>query len=206
MADNNSDMDIYRQLSAEMRDGLKNIYHQTAEAVSHGCPTDALFTEASGQLDEVVKTTEKAAMNIMEIVEKQQDAAQESGRILERFQNGCAEENDVRRLQELNQGLVTDLTTLVTNLSFQDIAGQRIKKVISALGKIEQSVLELYLSSGLMLDAAEKDPARDAADLSAEARKAVREYNENRQSQLKGPDNNGCSQGAIDDMLAQLGL
>lgn len=204
MAENHQE--IYRQLSAEMRDGLKSIYHQTTHAASQGRPTDALFTEASGQLDEVVKATECAAMNIMEIVEKQQAAAGEAAQIIRRLQNGPHESGDLERLNAINSALDADLTTLLTTLSFQDIAGQRIKKVMAALQAIEQSVLELYLSSGLIMDAAEKDPGQDAATLRAEAQKAVRQFSENRQSQLKGPDSGGCSQAAIDDMLAQLGL
>lgn len=203
MDDAKPDFNVYKQLSAEMRDGLKNIYHQASSASAHS--TDALFTEASDQLEEVIKTTESAAMTIMEIVEKQQELTQESAAIIERIRQKLADDPDPLRLSGINESLANDLTTLLTSLSFQDIAGQRIKKAMAALGAIENSVLELYLSSGLIMDAAENPSGKDAEELRAEARKAVENIKENR-SQLKGPDKNAPSQAAIDDMLSQLGL
>lgn len=207
MPDKSPDHSVYRQLGAEMRHGLKNIWLQAAQAGNGSSRAEDLFNEASGQLDEVVKTTESAAMNIMEIVEKQDTLAQESAKLLAALQN---DHRDARleRLAAINSELRRDLLALLTTLSFQDIAGQRIKKVIGALHTLEASVLELYLASGLMLDAAEKDPDQNAAQLAAQARKAVEDFKESRTtgSELKGPDVNGASQAAIDDMLAQLGL
>lgn len=204
-----SDMTVYKQLSADMRAGLKNIYQQisTASAGDMLPKTDLLFTEASDQLDEVVKTTEQAAMTIMEVVEKQLELTRECGELIDRLRKKN-EDADLSRLEEINAGLRDDLTRVLTALSFQDLTGQRIKKVVAALNSIETSVVELYLSSGLVMDGAEKDPQKDAQTLQAEAQQAVRDFSENRKivSELKGPDKNGVSQSAIDDMLAQLGL
>lgn len=208
MSENYPENSIYRQLNNEMLQGLKNICQQAARVSEGTRYTDALFNEANDQLDEVVKTTESAAMNIMEIVEKQDTLAQESANLIRELGNG-PDAAKLRRLEEINQDLRKDLVTLLTTLSFQDIAGQRIKKVVSALHSIEGSVLELYLASGLMLEAAERQPEKDAEALAAEARKAVENFRENRSAAgpaLKGPDKNGASQAAIDDMLAQLGL
>lgn len=96
----------------------------------------------------------------------------------------------------------------MTALSFQDITGQRIKRVVAALNKIENSVVELYVASGLIMDGAEKNPDKDALALQSEARKAVEDFRQNRKvaSTLKGPDKDSVSQGAIDDLLAQLGM
>lgn len=207
MPDTTQDNAVYKQLSAEMRDGLKNIYQQAAHASSQDLATDALFNEASVQLDEVVRATENAAMSIMEIVEKQMESSQKARTFLQSLQKKYADDPDIAALQTLNNELEQDLTIVLTTLSFQDIAGQRIKKVMNALQTIENSVLELYLASGLIMEGAEQDPTRDAESLKADAQKAVNEFHETRQtgSPLKGPDKNGCKQSAIDDMLAQLG-
>ena len=79
---------------------------------------------------------------------------------------------------------------------------------MAALNAIEDSVVQLYISSGLIMEGAERDPAKDSDTLQAEAQKAVDDFRENRKagSELKGPDKDGISQNAIDDMLAQLGL
>ena len=79
--------------------------------------------------------------------------------------------------------------------------------MVAALNKIENTVMELYHSSGLIMEGAEKDPQKDAAALQDEARQAVEEFRQQRKAEnLKGPDKNGVSQSAIDDMLSQLGM
>ncbi|WP_297825484.1 protein phosphatase CheZ [uncultured Desulfovibrio sp.] len=212
MAEQRDESAVYKQLSTEMRQGLKNIYQQISSASSdQGTPvsdTDALFHEASDQLGEVLKATETAAVNIMEIVEKHLDLQTESAALLEAVRSGTAADTQTARLAEINNQLGDDLTTLLTILSFQDITGQRIKKVVEALNKIEKSVVELYVSSGLIMEGAEKNPHKDVQTLQDEARKAVEDFRQNRRvsSELKGPDANGFSQNAIDDMLAQLGM
>ena len=177
MAEQRDESAVYKQLSTEMRQGLKNIYQQISSASSdQGTPvsdTDALFHEASDQLGEVLKATETAAVNIMEIVEKHLDLQTESAALLEAVRSGTAADTQTARLAEINNQLGDDLTTLLTILSFQDITGQRIKKVVEALNKIEKSVVELYVSSGLIMEGAEKNPHKDVQTLQDEARKAV---------------------------------
>lgn len=200
---------VYRELSADMRAGLRQIYRQISSASIEEDATrsEALFSEASDQLQEVVKATESAAMNIMDIVEKQLELAEANARLLDSIAKQMPAD-EIAALRENNEKLTTDLTNVLTALSFQDITGQRIKKALGALKAIESSVVDLYLSSGLVMEAAEKNPHKSAGAIRAEARKAVDEYRENKKegSELKGPDVNGISQDAIDGMLAQLGL
>lgn len=198
---------IYKQLGAEMRHSLKNIWLKAAQAGNGERTAEAIFEEASGQLSEVIKTTEAAAMEIMEIVERQESQCQEAEHIIGQLQKDDPNPK-LDKLAMLNKGVQEDLLTLITKLSFQDITGQRIKKVMTALRELEAGVLELYLASGLMMDAAEKDPEQNAETLAANAREAVKEFKETKVagSELKGPDSNAPTQAAIDDMLAQLGL
>lgn len=203
---------VYRQLNDDMREGLKRIYQQISEATSGqmlGCDeADHLFNEASDQLREVMEATEKATMSILEVVEKQLERQEESAELLAAVANGTATPGQVERLRNINSGLGDDLTTVITTLSFQDITGQRIRKVVEALNRIEGTVVELYVSSGLFLDGAEKHPDKGAQELRDEVKQAVEDFRNSRSesSQLKGPSSDGCSQNAIDDMLAQLGL
>lgn len=199
---------IYRNLSAEMREGLKNIFRQLSSASAAGAQEspDELFTEASSQLREVVRATETAAMDIMDIVEKQLADTTSTGEILASLEQKYGPSWELAELRSRNASLASDLTAVLTSLSFQDITGQRIKKVLSALAALEDNVVELYLSSGLVMDAAAKNPDGDAFSIRAEAEKAMASYRETRNSELKGPDSNGASQAQIDDMLAQLGL
>ena len=99
-----------------------------------------------------------------------------------------------------------DLVALMTAMSFQDITGQRIKKAVSAIKQLEATVLELYVSSGLMMKAYEEQPGQNIANLEEQARVAVADITRKVVgSELKGPDS-GSSQGDIDALLAQFGL
>ena len=199
---------VYRQLSEEMRDGLKHIYKRISSAAedTEGARTaGALFQEASEQLREIAKTTEEAAMSLLSIVEKQGLRAAETGEILRRVAPAL-DKADAERLAAMNDELKSDLSAALTALSFQDLTGQRLKKASEALAAIEKSVVELYVSSGLMLEGAEKDPQKDARALREEAKEAMSAFGESKPSRLRGPDRNGKSQSASDDMLAQLGL
>lgn len=202
MPDSSNEAVLYKALNEDMRAGLKKIYIQISAASSN---TNALFQEAAAQLHEVVKATESAAMNIMDIVEKQLGEAENAARILHNRLNKNPGDPELLQLMEKNSNLAEDLTSVLTDLSFQDITGQRLKKVSEALRTIEKSVVDLYLSSGLAIEAAGRDPGKDAKSIRAEAEKAVEEFRGS-ETNLKGPDNQGCKQEAIDEMLAQLGL
>lgn len=206
MSQHRNELGIYKQLNEEMREGLKNIYQQISSA-SGGAPTDALLHEASDQLGEVLKTTEQATMDIMEIVERSLDIQAECAGLIKTVCDGAATGAHLDRLRELNATLGDGLNDLFGKLAFQDLTGQRIKKVLSSLDDIGRSVVELYISSGLVMAGAEKNPATDADALRQEARKAVDDFRNDREvhSVLKGPDGSGISQDAIDDLLAQLG-
>lgn len=201
--------EFHRRLSHEMRDGLQKIYKEIARASasSNGSPqpeaphcqetADRLFSEASQQLDAVLTTTEEATGDIMDVVEKHLDLQAETTSIIDAMRRGNTSPEALERLAAINEALGSDLVSIMTTLSFQDITGQRIKKIVEALQKIEATVVELYLSSGLLMKAREEAPEKDIDELERETRKTV--------SELKGPQRE-VSQANIDDMLAQLGL
>jgi chemotaxis protein CheZ len=209
MSDEKPEATVYRQISSDMREGLKDIYQRISTASKDqplpATQPDALFLEASSQLDEVLKATEAATMSIMEIVERHLDLQEQNAELLTALREGNANASQIASLEANNSRLGDDLTALLTTLSFQDITGQRIKKVVTALNQIESMVVELYVSSGLIMEGAEKNPEKNVEKLQSEARQAVETFRQNR-NELKGPDKDGVSQGAIDDMLSQLGL
>ena len=204
---------IYKQLSNEMREGLRDIYQEISSASRQGgeeqqTEARALFQEATAQLQEVLQSTEEAATNILEIVERNEMNQEETARILAEIRENGASPAKIARLEAMNQTLGDDLMSLTLQLSFQDLTGQRIKRVVSALNKIENTVVNLYVKSGLVMEGAESDPGKDVELLNEEAEKAMEEFRNHRvkHSELKGPDKEGASQSVIDDMLAQLGM
>ena len=201
--------ELFQRLSKEMRKGLKQIYKEisTAAAATPGVQiqTDQLFHEASAQLAEVIASTQNATESIMDIVEVHMDFQAEAADIIAAVRAGNATPQQMERLAQINNTLGNDLTNIMTTLSFQDLTGQRIKKVVTALDKIENTVVELYVSSGLIIQGREKDPDKDIAVLEREAQEAVEAMKQQKNSELKGPTS-GSSQADIDGLLAQLGM
>jgi chemotaxis protein CheZ len=198
--------EFYKRLNEEMRQGLQDIYKEinaaaktdngTQQAETEKREADQLFKEAAQQLDNILQTTETATTEIMDIVEKHMDLQAETATIL----TGLAGSGDATALERLNQvngDLGADLMRIMTTLSFQDLTGQRIKRIIEAIKKVEAIVFDLYLSTGIQLKARAEAPDRAIAELEAEAREKV--------SDLKGPQTK-VKQGEVDDLLAQLGL
>ncbi|WP_045222239.1 protein phosphatase CheZ [Desulfonatronum thioautotrophicum] len=197
--------EFYRTLNGELQDGLKQIYREIAQAKKldgQASPLDdghasALISEASDQLDEILKATEQAAEQVMDIVENQMELQAEMTAILERFRSGGARAADVNALIATNQRLNEDFMRIMTALSFQDLTGQRIKKIVTAIKQVEQITKELFVTTGLKIKGLNEDPDRDLRTLHTETRQKA--------SELKGPQTT-TNQNDVDDLLAQLGL
>ena len=202
--------EFYRRISDDMRGGLQTIYREISTAAKPGAPeadpagtpvereaADRLFNEASHQLDEVLTTTQEATESIMDVVEVQIERQKEAAVLLEAIRAGAGVERALDRMVQINAALGEGLVEILTTLGFQDLTGQRIKKIIEALRTIESTVVELYLSTGLLIRAREEAPEKDISQIEAETRQVV--------SELKGPQR-GTSQDNVDDLLAQLGL
>jgi chemotaxis protein CheZ len=198
--------EFHQRLNQEMREGLQDIYKEINQAAKtengHTAQgdrrqADLLFQEAAQQLDKILQTTESATTEIMDIVEKHMDLQARAADDLNALEKGQAAPEAIARLREGNAALGDDLMRIMTTLSFQDLTGQRIKRIIEAIKKVEQIVLDLYLSTGLQMKAWAEEPEKDMEVLQAEAKQKV--------SELKGPQTK-VKQGDVDDLLAQLGL
>ena len=209
---------FYRRISKDMRNGLKGIYKEIAnvakaedQAVSSKAQAEAfssekLAHEASRQLDEVLNTTEKATERIMELVEITMDRQTEASELIAKLQDGSITPEQAKRLSEINSQVSDDLTSIMTTLSFQDLTGQRIKKVVAALKQIEDTVVKMYLSTGLLIKAKEEKPEEDLEKIHQETKDMVAGFKSTSivGSELKGPSSSGISQASIDDLLSQL--
>ncbi|GFM38354.1 protein phosphatase CheZ [Desulfovibrio psychrotolerans] len=198
--------EFYRRISEDMRDGLQSIYKEISSAAKkeNGGPeaspqaqTNQLFSEASMQLDEVRVTLEEATGKIMDVLELQMVLRTKAASHLKDLSARYANDKDVKALLTLEDNLGNSLTDIMTHLSFQDLTGQRIKRIINAIQRIEATVLDLYLSTGLIIKAREENPEEDFDALEAKSKQKV--------SELKGPTRD-ASQNDVDDLLAQLGL
>ena len=209
--------EVYRRISNDMRSGLQRIYKEISaaataapssqeDASAKAAHTDKLFHEASEQLSAVLSQTEQATVAILEVVERHMDLQAESEELLKKVNAGEGGDAERQRLTEINTMLGDDLNTIMLSLSFQDLTGQRIKRAVSALKEIESTVVELYLSTGLLLQAYEEDPDKSLDEIEAEARQKITKFKETSilDAELKGPTES--SQKNIDDLLSQLGM
>lgn len=161
-------------------DGIARLIAETRVEIAGLQPSGfghSHLVSASDELDAVVSATERAAVEIMVAAERSQEAAQR-----------------LRNLPGMTPQALADLDVIETAAldvfvacSFQDLTGQRIRKVVGALAHIEQRVKALTL---LWQDvpgthgpvARPLDPRGDA-------------------HLLNGPDNSGLQQNDIDMLL-----
>lgn len=149
-------------------------------AIQTNARAEDAISDASLHLEEVVKATEEATNKIMDAADAVQNAA-----------SGIGGEKEQK---------IMDATTIIyDSCAFQDITGQRIKKVITLLENIEDRVNKLNGIFGAAPTVAvevepEKDPSKiivpkDDKDL------------------LNGPqhEGKGSSQDEIDALLAKFG-
>ena len=196
------DGEFYKRLNEDMLSGLQNIFREINSA-KKGAPdaankdTGELFSEATQQLDEVLASTEEATASIMDTVEKHQAMLDSLKILAAKAEKEKLSAADVQELQKFITSQEQDLSGVLTTLSFQDLTGQRVKKVLDVLQTIESTAFELYMSTGLALKEHAKEPEKDTELIQSHAKQVV--------SELKGPQRD-TSQAAVDDLMAQLGL
>jgi chemotaxis protein CheZ len=156
---------------AEMQ-GMSKLLADTRAEIVHLSPPP---TGLGDTLDAVVDETERAAMEIMQQAERAQAAA---GRL-----HSGASTNTKADLAEVDDAA----TCILMACAFQDITGQRIRKVLSAMRAVEERIATLVALMGIG-----QEERGAAAPVSAEA------------ALLNGPSSaaeGGLGQTAVDDLF-----
>ncbi|SHN70297.1 protein phosphatase CheZ [Desulfovibrio litoralis] len=209
-----TEKEFYRRVSDNMLNGLQKIYKEINQATKNEKKVflpdkqnaGKLFLEANKQLDDIMTTTLEATENIMEKTELLFEHQEEIKQLLVELESAEGVKSQLQRINELNEENSQVYTAILEALSFQDLTGQRLKKVIDALGKISTIVFELYISSGLMLKNEVNHQEKNFEVLSKESKNTANALLEGSNSELKGPSKDGQSQNNVDDLLASLGL
>jgi chemotaxis protein CheZ len=211
----NKELCIQKRINENMLDGLNNIYKEIAKISDSGSGKKAagttdgqldaaeLFKEASRQLDEIMVTTYNAADDIMNKAEFIQGNQFVALQHVSSLRASSARPELVDALEAAVRQNMEAINAIITDLSFQDLTGQRIKKVVNALSAVHQMVVETYISAGLMLKKTEEEPEKDFETIALESRTQAEATIKN--SELKGPTLNS-SQAEVDNLLARLGL
>jgi len=115
------------------------------------------FPEASNQIAAVTGDLENAANNIMSILEGLMTEQERMHMVLasvtewaRSLPEGASEKGRgfIKELTAVHEKTKTDLMDIFTNMSFHDLSGQKLKKVISSLAVVESKLLEMALSFG----------------------------------------------------------
>lgn len=153
---------------------------EVAGLLPAGLPHSRL-TSASDELDAVVDATERAAVEIMNAAERAQEAAQELR------SDGLSDAEAGRRLDVIDEAILD----IFMACSFQDLTGQRIRKVVQALTYIEKRVLSLSAlwQGAVDIQADEAPPSDHRLDSHL----------------LNGPTSSGLGQHDIDSLMSSAG-
>ncbi|MGL4208388.1 MAG: protein phosphatase CheZ [Candidatus Adiutrix sp.] len=130
--------------------------------------------------------------------------------ILKQDQNTIIE--TVTLTHTLIQQTETHLTRILESLSFQDLSGQRIMKVVSLIGDIQKQLLAILISFDTKIKVhlentvEEIEPEQANKMAQDEVDKAMEKVSVH-PSELLGPGaESSLDQGAVNDLLAQLGF
>ena len=171
--------------------------------------------QATDQLEGIIETTEIAANKIMDNLESMQGYTEKMGAVFATLRRGeialpgtektFIENQTVQAIDPVigymesgvnnYMGLISDS---FVQMSFRDLTGQRIKRIMALVGQMEQKLKEMIISFGIQLTEHEKNPNISRKDL----QKAVDE----KVVELAGPQRTGqgLGQADIDDLLMNL--
>ena len=161
------------RLAQYIADAKKEIF-----AISTNDKSEAVIVDASAHLDEVIKDTEKATNTIMDAADAIQSAAA-----------GIDAEKE--------KAIMEAATRIYEACNFQDVTGQRIRKVIKLLENIESRIDKLNSLFGNEATTAANSNQKDSALPPAPSDKDL----------MNGPQMNASatSQADIDALFASLG-
>lgn len=115
------------------------------------------FPEASQHLNAITGDLEDAANNIMNILEGLIEDGEKTHRLIaEVGKFADALDGDarsvfaakVKEVDMINNKMKSSMTDMFANLSFHDLSGQKVKKVVTALSTVEKKIFELAKDFG----------------------------------------------------------
>lgn len=196
----NSWNSILNKLREELS-GLAKFVDQTRQGIDNLETTVKIssekFPEASTQLNAVTGDLENAANNIMNILEGLMADGDTTQALLKELTAWAltlkAHESAegaaiVKKLEDMNAKSKNEMMEIFSNMSFQDLTGQKLKKVIGSLAVVESKLLELALNFGF-----------NGGPVEVEKKKELL-------SELKGPTNAmPIDQNIVDRIMKELG-
>lgn len=179
--------------------------------------TSVYIPEATDQLEGIIETTESVANTIMDKLEVMQARTDTLTSIVESLKKGFiavpgqgetaigpgmgdAVQSSLNALVAFMEKSLRDdmaiISDIFTQMSFQDLTGQRIRRILKLVQQMEERLKQMVVSFGIKVAEKEKNPEVTQKELA----QAV----ERKHSELAGPQKTGfgLDQAGIDELLA----
>jgi chemotaxis protein CheZ len=217
---------FFKKLSSEMSGGLKELalvlidFRREFKSKIHPNITDIAtkyIPEAADQLEGVIETTEAAANKLMDNLENMEQNIGGINKVFAFLREGkiavpghervdhefTIDKKTVKAISPLidyiesnTEDYMSLISDSFTQMSFQDLTGQRIKRIINLVSVMEEKIKGMIISFGIKVNEREKNPDLSQDDLQRVVEKKVEE--------LSGPQRQGqgLDQTGIDELLA----
>ena len=187
-----------KRIAQEMVDFRKDIQTKLEPGIVAIAQLD--IPEASNHLEGINDTLEKSTMKIMDINDEQMELANNQLERLETLlsKNGDGASDALKEQVDVLKRIGELSYSMLEPLSFQDLVGQRIQRIIHLVKSMEAHIEDLVISCGIKIQKHKENPSKTYEDLE----KDVESY----RSELRGPQNegDGLDQSGIDALLATL--
>lgn len=181
MAKAMSEGDFQRQISSKIHGELENLATYITKTMSNLRlldPSVRISAErdmpaASQQLSDVVKSTEEATNTIMSLTDILLDHQTALGEAIEKLKRQKNRNRDyqeiIDQIEHFHREDEKTLMEVITNLSFQDLTGQRINKIVTMVSTVQDKLCDLIRAFGIKVQAPGEDPVQETpADSTAE--------------------------------------
>ncbi|TAJ07399.1 MAG: hypothetical protein EPO61_15710 [Nitrospirae bacterium] len=194
---NEESQDLYRKV-VEVSRFINATVRTVSDMEAAAVPSFGNLPQVSAQLSDLTKLTEEGTHQVMELTEEMQDGRAEATKLLDQLA-GLAlqaklDAGIADRIASIKRLLVADdkrLLDIMTALSFQDLVGQRVKKILVILDDVQRRLLEMIVVFGC-----KQEGERRAED--NRAGQMLKELEASRTTALK--------QDLVDDILGECGF
>ena len=154
--------------------------------------------QATDQLEGVIACTEMAANRIMDNLETMQKDAEEMKNLLRELKQGKEKVSLAEGVDSFLERHVALISDSFVQMSFQDLTGQKIKKITQLVTLTEERLRKMIISFGVRLNEKEKNPHLSEEELDKTVREKVSELGSSAGSEQ------GLKQADIDELLARI--
>jgi chemotaxis protein CheZ len=170
MAKAMSEGDFHRQVSSKVHSELENLATYIGKTMANLqllAPSVRLSAErdiptASQQLSDVVKSAEEATNTIISLTDTLMDHQATLGESIEKLKlqkSRSREYQDlIDQIEQLHMKDEKTLMEIITSLSFQDLTGQRINRIVTMVATVQDKLRDLIQAFGIKVHEAHKDP------------------------------------------------